>query len=172
MDKNIIKPIVVLFAICLVASVVLGFTNFLTADTIEKRELDAQNEALHLVLDAKDYKPVEVQGHPDSAVFKAVDGDQTVGYCFVETKKGYGGDVKTVVGVKGGKVTAATVTDVSNETAGIGKKVANSDFTSKFTGKSSADGVTAITGATFSSKAVKSAVAEALEIYGEVADGE
>ncbi len=169
MYKTVIKPVLVLFAICLVASVILGLTNLLTADAIKSREENAQALAFHLVLAAEKYEPFEINDHPDAAVFKAVKGDETIGFCIVETKKGYGGDVKTVIGIKNGKITAVTVTDVSSETAGIGKKVADDEFTSRFSGVSNVDGVTAVTGATFSSKAVKSAVSEALEIYGEVA---
>lgn len=172
MYKSIIKPVLVLFAICLVASVVLGVTNYFTAPTIEMLENNTQNEALRLVLKADEYIPCEVSGYPDATVFKAKEEGKTLGFCFVMTKKGYGGDVKTVIGIKDGKITAVTVTDVSGETAGIGKKVADKDFTSRFFGKSSIDSVDAITGATYSSKAVKSAVAQALDIYGEVADGE
>ena len=169
MYKTVIKPILVLFAICLVASVILGLTNLLTAATIKMREEKAQNDALHLVLNAEKYEPMEIKDHPDAAVFKAMDGEKAVGFCIVETKKGYGGDVKTVIGIKDGKITAVTVTDVSSETAGIGKRVAEDSHTSQFSGKSSAEGITAVSGATYSSKAVKEAVDEALTIYGEVA---
>ena len=104
MYKTVIKPILVLFAICLVASVILGLTNLLTAATIKMREEKAQNDALHLVLDAEKYEPLKMKDHPDATVYKAVAGEKTVGFCIVETKKGYGGDVKTVIGIKAGSI--------------------------------------------------------------------
>ena len=72
---------------------------------------------------------------------------------------------KVTVEVKDGKIASVTVGD-NSETQGIGSKTAKSDYTDKFLGQSlDTLSVDSITGATYSSKAVKTAVENALSAF-------
>ena len=111
--------------------------------------------------------------------FRAQNGDETVGYAFTLSANGYGGAVKCVVGVeKGGKITAVEITDVSNETPGLGQNATKTSFTDQFKGKSAElsvvksgakeNEVQAVTGATITSRAVTKSVNLALELYKQI----
>ena len=102
-----------------------------------------------------------------------------MGFAFSLSANGYGGAVKTVVGVDvNGKITAVEITDVSNETPGLGQNATRADFTDRFKEKSEAltvvksgakeNEIQAVTGATITSKAVTTTVNIALELFAEI----
>ena len=74
-----------------------------------------------------------------------------------------------------GKITAIEITDVSNETPGLGQNAVKPSFTDQFKGKDSSLTVTksgakgnevnAITGATITSKAVTKSVNLAMDLF-------
>lgn len=177
-----IKPIIVLTVIAAVMAGLLGGTNLLTADKIA--ELTAANEkaAVEKVIKAESYNKFELNKY---TYFKAQNGENTVGYAFILGANGYGGAVKCVVGVDiTGKITAVEITDVSNETPGLGQNAGRTSFTDQFKGKSTElsvvksgakeNEVQAVTGATITSKAVTTSVNLALELYKKIEgeDGE
>ena len=77
-----------------------------------------------------------------------------------------------------GKVTAVEITDVSNETPGLGQNADKADFTNRFKDKSSElsvvksdpneNEVQAVTGATITSNAVTKSVNLAFELFAEI----
>lgn len=73
------------------------------------------------------------------------------------TEKSYGGDLVLAVLFDGSDNVIGVVVDQCSDTPGVGAKVAENDFTSQFVGKTSADGVDNIAGATISSGAFKKA---------------
>lgn len=177
---NFLKPIVVLTLIAAVMAGLLGGTNLLTKDKIQQLEKKAEQAAVEKVIKAEEYNDFTIQYNDvEYKYFKAQNGDETVGYAFTLSANGYGGAVKCVVGIdKSGKITAVEITDVSNETPGLGQNAGRVSFTDQFKGKASElsvvksgakeNEVQAVTGATITSKAVTKSVNLAMELYKKI----
>jgi len=174
----IIKPIVVLFAICIVIPLALSITNKITVERIA--ELEAQNEknAMSQLIKAENF---EEKKEP-FGYYIAKNGEETLGYIFVTASKGYGGEVSVMTAVNtDGTVKSIAILDASNETPGLGQNVTKENFYSQYSGKTNGvsivksgavgenNEVNAVTGATISSTAVTNAVNEALDNYKKVA---
>ena len=184
--KEIIVPAVVLFAICLVTSVLLAVTNNVTAPLIEIRQQETANAAMSLVLpSAKEFgetQTIKKDGVEYTYnIGKNEKGDVT-GYVFTTVSKGYGGDVSVMTGINTDGTVSAIETLELNETAGLGMKAAEDDFKNMYKGKSDqitviknvepqGNQVKAITGATITSNAVTEAVNIALNLYSEITGG-
>ncbi len=177
--KDILLPTLALFLICLIATVLLALTNNVTAETITQNEINTANAARSEVLAEVDgtavaaYTDEAVEEQTGLAYCEGQDADgNTVGYIVTSVAKGYGGDVKVMVGYdKAGKIIGFTILDCSNETPGLGQNSKKPEFMQRFIGKQgeltvdkySNDGqnIQAITAATITSKAVVKAVNEA-----------
>ncbi len=83
------------------------------------------------------------------------------GSVITETAKGFGGDVTVEVTFNDDGTIASVTADVSKETPGIGDQAGKPEFLDQFAGKTSADGVDTLSGATYSSTAVIEAVNKA-----------
>ena len=93
------------------------------------------------------------------------------GYCIESTAGGFGGDLTLMVGFDAdGKILGVSIVSLS-ETPGLGARVDDADYLSQYKGKSGSLGlnkdggsdIDAISGATYSSRAVISAVNAATE---------
>ena len=105
---------------------------------------------------------------------------EALGYVIAATSpNGYGGDIQIAVGISNeGVITGFNVIS-NNETAGLGSKCTNADFTSQFEGKNAEilkytktgavadDEIDAISGATRTTNAVTQAVNTAIIFYQE-----
>ncbi|MBE6769908.1 MAG: RnfABCDGE type electron transport complex subunit G [Ruminococcaceae bacterium] len=174
-NKEIIVPSATLLVICLVATLLLGVTNLLTAGQIAKLEEETQIAAMNEVLPAEGYTKTE-----GKEIYTAEKNGAVAGYIFVTSAKGYGGDINVMTAVDpAGKILAVSILSASDETPGLGQNVTKEGFYSQFLGlsgditvvKNGADAtkneINAVTGATISSKAVTKAVNEALTLYSE-----
>ncbi len=182
---EIIKPIVVLLVICIVIPLALSLTNMITVDRIAALATENENKTMSKLIEAESFekKGLAVVDMPEAVdYYVAKNGDEPVGYIFITAAKGYGGDISVMTAVNtDGTVKAVEILDASGETPGLGQNVTRKEFTNRFAGKS-AD-ITAVkngadeknneidawTGATISSRAVTSAINEALENYKAVA---
>ena len=98
-----------------------------------------------------------------------------MGYVFTTAAKGYGGDVEIMTGVDAeGKITGISILSIE-ETPGLGMNAKKDSFKDQYKGKSgelavNKDGgeIVAITSATITSRAVTSAVNQALALYAAV----
>lgn len=177
--KEIIIPAVSLLLICVIVTALLGLTNSVTAPQIEKLALETQEAAKKEVLaDAASFseeKQTEKDGEPYPYFEGLSDSGETVGYVFQTAAKGYGGDISVMVGIyTDGTVAGVSILSIS-ETAGLGMNAKNESFLNQFLGKSGTIGVQkngasdteiqALTGATITSKAMASAVNQALALY-------
>lgn len=182
---SIIKPTCVMVAIALVITAALSGANKLTEKRIAELSVKQQNETMSVVLKADEHiaNTVTVDGVEHEYFVAKTDG-QTIGYIFVTSEKGYGGDVSVMTAVTpDGKIKAVSILDVANETPGLGQNTAKEDFYSQFAGlsdgisvvKNGADSasneINAVTGATISSKAVTGAVNKALKLAKTVISG-
>ena len=175
--KDILVPTLALFLICLVATVLLALTNNVTAKTIAWNEIDKANAARSEVLDTTRFSEEAVEPHTGLRYCEGLyENGETMGYIVTSAAKGYGGDVKVMVGFDlDGTIVGFTILDCSNETPGLGQSSKTPEFMSRFIGKSgtlevnknSNDGqnIQAITAATITSKAVVRAVNEATLAY-------
>ena len=179
-NKNdIIKPVAVLLAICIIIPLALSLTNRITKDKIA--ELDEKNsrETMASLIKADSFTEEEFKdGENDFTYNLALKDGEIVGYIFKTAEKGYGGDVSVMTAVNvDGTVKSVAILDVSNETPGLGQNAAKESFYTQYAGKTSgisllkngADSakneVNAVTGATITSTAVNKAVNQALEQF-------
>ena len=126
--SEILKPVIVLTAICLVTSALLAYTNKITAPEIEKQNALAANEARSTVLsEAKDFESAKLNGNEEYFIGKSESGD-VIGYVFTTTAKSYGGEIQVMVGIKtDGSVNAVELLQI-NDTPGLGMNAKNPEF--------------------------------------------
>ncbi len=177
---DILKPTIVLAVICIVTSALLAYTNSLTAPVIDALAVETELNTRKLVLEQADEFVDETLGDVAYCTGKSADGS-TVGYVFTTSAKGYGGDVKIMVGVNADGTVAGVQTLELSETPGLGMNAQKPGFLEQFIGKTlgvavnkntpAENEIKALTGATITSKAVTAAVNTALEYYAEITGG-
>ncbi len=162
-----------LMLFALVAAILLAVVNAVTAEPIARNDQAKVDAARAQVLE--DYTFTELDGDLSEyseilGVYRATEGDQTVGYVYELKSKGYGGQISLSVGIRDGAISGVRISTHS-ETKGLGTS-AEAPFLEQFTGlpasEESALGVDAMSGATVSSNAVKTAVAQACRHAEEV----
>lgn len=179
---DIIKPVVVLLAICIVIPLALSLTNAITVDRIADLQKQNEEKAMAMLIKADKFEKTTFEGKNESFDFhiaKSAEGE-ALGYIFITASKGYGGEVSVMTAVgTDGKIKEISILDASNETPGLGQNVTKESFYSQFKEKtadikvekgnvgSTENKVSAVTGATISSKAVTSAVNKAMEYFSE-----
>ena len=184
--KEIIVPAVSLFLICVVVTALLALTNAVTAPKIDALTVETQEASKKQVLSSAASFSDEKQIEKDGVSYTYYDGlasdGSVMGYVFVTSAKGYGGDISVMVGVLGdGTVAGVNILSI-NETAGLGMNAKNQSFLDQFLGKSGEIGVAknnssdteiqALTGATITSRAMATAVNTALSLYAEIGGGQ
>ena len=172
--SDIIKPVLVLTCICLVVSLLLAYINTVTSPIISEAEQKAAQEAMVEVLsEADSFTPIEIDGLPErvTEVYRAENGS---GYVFMLTTKGYGGDMKLICAIKSDGTIEACKTLSHSETSGLGSKTAEDAYRNQYSGKTSdtLSEVDAISGATISSTAYKSAIEDAFAAYEMIKEAE
>lgn len=163
--NNKIYPIVFLSIIVFVAVFLLMLVNNFTKDKIL-----AEREAKITTVLQKIYPDMQDFELKDDIYIISKD-TAIIGYAFIATGKGYGGEINTIVGIDN-EYKIKEISVVSNtETPGLGTKILETFFTDQFKNlelqdvKLSKDGgkVDAISGATISSRAVTDSVRSAIE---------
>jgi len=174
--RNIIRMMVVLTLIGAASGLCLAAIHQVTAERIEYQLIKFVKEpAVKKVLTGYDNNPIldrkkltigtDKWGNPiELVIYPAKKNGETFAVALEGQGKGFHGTIGVMVGVsKEGSLTDIGITSHS-ETPGIGSKVSEDAFTSQFkglpiTGELKVDG---ISGATYSSKGVMSAVNQAL----------
>lgn len=186
MGKDMFKLGLNLLIISAVAALLLALTNSVTASTIAQRNEQANGEARKLVLESaqdfeqvKDVKTDNSKGVEVSEIYEAKDASgNTVGYTLKVLPSGYGGTIELMVGIDSAKGQVSGINVVSNsETAGLGAKATNPEFSDQYKGKPLEElsvlkngtpgdtEIKAISGATITSTAVTNGVDAAIEVY-------
>ena len=176
--EDIIKPVGVLLAICIIIPLALSVTNKVTAKKIAELEKENSKKNMQSLVSADDFEKCSDGG---IEYYAAVKGGETAAYIFTESAKGYGGDVSVMTAVKpDGTVAGVAILDVSNETPGLGQNAAKENFYTQYAGlkkgisllkngaKAENNEVDAVTGATITSTAVTRAVNTALDNFEKV----
>lgn len=183
--KEILVPAVSLFIICVVVTAILAFTNTLTAPKIAALAKETQEKAKREVLTTatsfSDEKaaPAGAQFPEGTAYYEGTLEDGSLaGYVVLTSAKGYGGDIKVMVGLDTeGTVTGVNILSIS-ETVGLGMNATKPEFLEQYKGRAGQIGVAknnpkdneiqALTGATITSKAMTTAVNTAISLYAEI----
>ena len=181
--KELFMPAVVLFAICLLSTLLLALTNQLTAPIIAAQaDKNASSAVYRQVLPAAQSfsKSLEVNLNGTAYIYyKGLNSaGKTMGYVFTTVTQGYGGDVKILSGIDTkGAVTGIKILQLT-ETPNVGMKAYDLSFLKQFLGETGTISVVkttagknqikAMTGATITSRAVTGAVNIALSLYDAV----
>lgn len=175
-----------LLIITAIAGILLGFANDLTKDAILENSKINKEDLKAVLPQAEAIKDIDfTETETVKEVYEAVNGNEVVGHVLKVTSKGFHGAIDFVIAIsKEDKVSGIRVLS-HGETPGLGAKITEEKFTTRFTNKPiaedleavkitpSADNeVEAISGATTSSKATVSAVNDAIRFYKENIKGE
>ena len=186
--RDLIKMVVVLLVICTTSGVVLSYVNEATTAPREYQYIKfVQEPSIKAVLSDYDNDPVkeriklavgeDEEGNPiELVVFPAKKGGETQAIAYSAAAKGYHDLIEVMVGVDPeGKLTGISIM-THTETPGLGARIVEPDFTDQFAGldlettKLSAEGgkVDTLSGATFSTVGVITAVGAALEQFPQI----
>lgn len=181
-QDNIIGNALILFAITIVAGMLLGLTYEVTKEPIRIQNEKIKNAALQAVVtEAESFNPIDVNpGYAGvDGVYEAVSDGEVIAYAFEMTAfEGYGGDISLMVGV-GMDDTILGIDIVKHaETPGLGAKSDEPEFKGEFAGEAADDltvvkyspsdnpgDVSSISGATITSRSVANAVNVATDYF-------
>lgn len=118
--EDIIKPVGVLLAICIIIPLALSVTNKVTAKKIAELEAANSKKNMQSLIDADNFEECE---NGEITYYAAINGGKTAAYIFTESSKGYGGDVSVMTAIKpDGTVAGVAILDVSGEIPGTWSK--------------------------------------------------
>lgn len=173
--KKTFLPALILAAICLFSAAALAFTDRLTESRIAEVEREKYFSAAAAVLPEGALLEELCLDGVEGFVAKAADGT-LLGYAVKTAARGYGGDVLCVVGFDpAGRIIGISV-DAPDETPGLGSNVTKPAFTDQLIGATEppvlGEDFDAVTSATYSSRAVETAVSEAYTAFEKITKGE
>lgn len=195
MYKEIIKPALILFIVCVIVTGSLAYVNGITGPIIDENNKITEQLSLAQVLpdaesfsDAKDAQQLKTEGFDVNErilkLFEGKKGQETIGYIVQVSSKGYGGAIKMFVGVDTNKNITGVLLTEQNETPGLGSKASEPKFIAQYLktipekeffvvkGSTKSDNdIQAISGATISSRAVTQSVNDAIALINSMAGG-
>lgn len=175
--------VVVLTAICLIASALLAVVYNVTAEPIAKAEVAKVNAAISAVVPAFDNVPSEEvfeieDGAKVSKVYPAKKGGEIVGYAVEVKSGGFGGPIQIMVGfTPDGIIYNTSIVAASNETPGLGAKILDDNIpirvqmknlnpaTTPLVVKNDGGSIDAITASTITSRAFLKGVEAAYGVF-------
>ena len=162
---SLFAPVIVLVCICFVASFMLAGIYGLTKPVIDDLTERTNNEARMAVLPAADGF-TEVSGiELPNGVKDAFVAKNGAGIVCRTSFNGFGGAVILMIGIdNNGQITGVQKLEAS-ETPGIGSNALTDTYLGQFKGQTKAEAVDFVSGATFTSKAVRNGMNAALETY-------
>jgi len=183
--KENFKLAMVLAIIVGISTALLAFTYAITKGPIENTRIENERNAMKEIMEsATDFQKIEIAS-PDLnpsilEINKATAGNETLGYTFTLSIKGYGGFIKYLIGIDvNSRLTGMKVLSHS-ETPGLGAISTTKEFQSQFASKSVENGInyvksgtpkddeiSAITGATITTKAITKGINDAIDYYNE-----
>ena len=186
--RDLIKMVVVLLVICTTSGVVLSYVNEATKAPREYQYIKfVQEPSMKAVLSDYDNDPIkeriklavgeDEEGNPvEVVVFPAKKGGKTEAIAYSAAAKGYHDLIEVMIGVNpDGTLTGISIM-THTETPGLGARIVEPEFTDQFAGLDldttnlSAEGgkVDTLSGATFSTVGVITAVRAALEQFPQI----
>jgi len=171
--KGIIKDAIILFVITLVAGVLLGIVHDVTLEPIAQAKANAAAATYKTVLpeatsfeESDAYLSAIEECNADSQlqtfgknvsvnkVITAQKDGEAIGYVIVAQAKGYGGAVEIAAGINNDGIIQGLGFLTISETPGLGMRAKEPEFTAQFVGMEDPSQMQAISGATYTSKAV------------------
>lgn len=172
--KDIAKMGGILFLIAAICTGLVGFASELTKEPIAIQKLEAKNLAMQEVLSSA--QSFEDAGSNDeiAEIQVGMQDGAPIGYALRVISKGYADPIEIMIGVTNEGVVQGIKILASSETPGLGDNASNPAFTDQFKGKNTLlnvlkgdnpgeDEISAITGATITSKAVTEGVNKAID---------
>lgn len=169
--KDMLKPFLVLVCICLVAAALLGVTHGMTEPIIEQMKLETAQKTREAALPgSKSFTEINCDTEA-LGITGAYKEDSGLGYVLTAAKKGYGGDVVVTLGLDTYGNIVGILADVSTETQGVGTKVGVKAFLDQYIG-SNPESIDGVTGATYSSNALKEGISSIINAFKVVKEAE
>lgn len=180
--KEILASVIVISAILIIITVLLGIVANLLSGITERNAKADVLAAMERVMPAENYEKSEMQFDAATRIlslYEAKKGDELVGYCVETEADGYENPIRVVVGVDAnGAVTKVEVLSIA-ETSGYNSKIKGEDFLSSFVGKNeeltvvngkadTSAKIVAVSGATVSSNGVKEGVNHAIAAVSQI----
>lgn len=173
---DVFKAIIVLTVVCLVISAALALTNHITKDKIAEMEKASASAAMEALIKNAEYELADltdIKGLEGAEIYVATSNNETLGYIITTAAKGYGGDVTVMTAISPDKkVIGVNILSAADETPGLGQNATKPEFYNQFLNKTLGvtvvkngakdNEINAVTGATITSRAVTTAVNEAL----------
>ncbi len=172
-----LKPALSLLVITVGVALLLSLVNFITENKIRENELREKREAIETIFpELSDFKVASVENLPvnvDEAGVVIGEDDKEIGYYVEISPMGFKDAISMIVGLDTKGKVVRVICLASSETAGVGTKATDAKYLEKYSGrgKDEVAAVDTLTGATISSKAVRSGIAaacSAVEIIKEV----
>lgn len=175
--KEILRPALSLFVICLAVTALLVATDLLTKEQIAHQEYLAEmNARIAVCPQGESFEA----GDAEASYYVASDSKGIVGYIFTTEASGYGGTIRVMTGINAeGEITGISFLSI-DETPGLGMNAKKESFTAQYKQDVSEKGITlvkgtpgeneisAMTGATITSRAVTDAVNQAVTKFQQI----
>lgn len=168
MAKDMVRLGVTLLLICGIAGLGLAVVYAQTNPVIQQRAKDDLIAAAKAAIPGAD--TITEQSKDGNTYWLGQTGSATVGAAMRVVATGYNKSdpIQMMVGMDTkGNVVSVSIVSI-NETPGIGMKVKDKAFLSQFPGKTDPSSVDKVSGATYSSQAVKSGVGRAMEFLAPI----
>lgn len=162
---KIIKMGLFLALVAAIAGGSLSFVNSITADIIAENAIASEKANLELIFPDADNFVIVENFDDESGLILGV--YEAVGYGIVYKVQvtGYANPIIFMVGISDdAKIVGYEVLEVK-DTAGIGDRIKNPEFTDNLIGKTSTDGIPVLSGATVSSGAVVKGINAAKDMF-------
>lgn len=173
--KETMKLGAILFIITAVCSGLLGLVNSVTQPIIaQKKEMTKQEAMKVLIKEAQTF--VKITGIEEESIeelYIAQAGKMYLGAVAKVAPEGYGGAIEILVGIDNNQAVTGVKILMHTETPGLGANVEKDSFREQFVGKkgtiqvvkgsASGEEISAITGATITSRAVTEGVNKAMQ---------
>lgn len=174
----------ILLIVASIAATILGYTNEITTEPIQKQMDQANTEARQTVLpQATEFEVVSEEEYKGASniveVYKGMNDGNVVGYTIKTTPSGYGGAIEVMVGITTENLVSGVSLGSHQETPGLGAKAAG-EFKDQYNGKSTENAIAvikagtpkdnevmSIAGATITSQAVTNGVNSAVNLFNE-----
>jgi len=160
-------PLLFLALVVLIAGTLLSFTNSITSPIVEKRlqqqVIDQMVDIFSNIADFDYDEDIDIY-----TLFADEARTEKIGYAFLATGTGYGGDISILVGLEDAQTVKGVIVLSHAETPGVGSRATEPAFLGQFTGIAIGDiafekdggliNSDSVTGATISSSAIINAV--------------
>jgi len=180
-SDSILKLGIILFVITAIAVALLSYVNEITKEPIARQKEIATQKALNNVLPGDgEFELLDSDLSNEDIIGKIYKSDN--GYVFIVYPKGYGGEIELFVGIdNNSKVSGIEITS-HTETPGLGANATNQEFKDQYKDKSAENiievkkgattkdepEISALTGATITSRAITKGVNSATGYYSKI----